>query len=168
MGLRYRKSITIFPGVKLNISKSGLSLSVGKKGAHVTAGTSGRKSVSVGIPGTGMSYTKTISGGSRKKTLGIAFTAVVIAGAVIMGIIKYKDTIAGFFDTGKTQQTSVETTVDTDNGSAASASYVINTSTKKIHLPSCRYATGDNVKTVNKSKEQLLKEGYELCKTCKP
>lgn len=181
MGIRFRKSITIFPGVKLNISKSGLSLSVGKKGAHVTAGTSGRKSVNVGIPGTGLSYNKTISGGSKKKSLGIVFTAIVLVGAVIMGIMKYKDTITGFF-AKKADKPAVETTVDTDvkqsagesaaasdTGDAAAVSaYVINTSTKKYHKPSCRYATGDNVKTVNKSKAQLDSEGYVPCKTCKP
>lgn len=175
MGIRFRKSITIFPGVKLNISKSGLSLSVGKKGAHVTAGTSGRKSVNVGIPGTGLSYNKTISGGSKKKSLGIVFTAIVLVGAVIMGIMKYKDTITGFF-AKKADKPAVETTVDTDADTAvsdttdpaAATAYVINTSTKKYHKPSCRYATGDNVKTVNKSKAQLESEGYVACKTCKP
>ena len=169
MGLRFRKSITIFPGVKLNISKSGLSLSVGKKGAHVNAGTSGRKSVSVGLPGTGLSYTKTISGGSKRKSLGIVFTAVVITAAVVMGIFKYKDKIAGFFGAGD-KKAAVETSVDSGEGAGDSTAvtYVINTSTKKFHISTCRYAKGDNVKTVNESKEQLIKEGYEACKTCKP
>ena len=166
MGLRFRKSITIFPGVKLNISKSGLSVSVGKKGVHASAGTSGRKSVSVGVPGTGLSYTKTISGGSKKKALGIGFTVVVITIAVIMGIIKYKDRIGAAFSALTGQKTAVETTVDTDP--AVSGTLVINPSTKKIHLPSCRYATGDKVKTTDKTKDQLIKEGYEACKTCKP
>ena len=165
MGLRFRKSITIFPGVKLNISKSGLSVSVGKKGVHASAGTSGRKSVSVGLPGTGLSYTKTISGGSKKKALGIGFTVVVITFAVIMGIIKYKDKIGETFSALTGQKTAVETTVDAD---PAAGSLVINPSTKKIHLSSCRYATGDNVKTTDKTKDQLIKEGYEACKTCKP
>ena len=166
MGLRFRKQITIFPGVKLNISKTGLSLSVGKKGAHFNAGTSGRKSVSVGIPGTGLSYTKNISSG--KKTLGVAFTAVVIAGAVIMGLFKYKDKIAGFFGAGAGQKSAVETTVEGGADPSAVETYVINTSTKKYHLSTCRYAKGDNVKSVQESKTQLEKEGYTACKTCKP
>jgi len=33
MGLRLRKSIKILPGVKLNISKSGISTSIGVRGA---------------------------------------------------------------------------------------------------------------------------------------
>jgi len=166
MGLRFRKSITIFPGVKLNISKSGLSLSVGKKGASFNAGTSGRKSVTVGVPGTGLSYSKTISSG--RKTLGIAFTAVVIAGAVILGLFKYKDRIAGFFGAGNAQKTAVETTAEGGADPSAIETYVINTSTKKYHLSTCRYAKGDNVKTVKESKVQLENKGYQACKTCKP
>ncbi len=167
MGLNYRKQITIFPGVKLNISKSGLSVSVGKKGAHVTAGTSGRKSVSVGLPGTGLSYTKSLSKGSKRKSLGMGFTAVVIAGAVIAAIWNYKDKIGSFFSGFGNQKTAVETTADTGEATAET-SFVINTSTRKFHKADCRYATGDNVKTVNKSRDSLIKEGYEACKTCKP
>lgn len=55
-GLRYRKTITIFPGVKINLSKTGVSTSVGGKGATVNVGTQGRKTINVGIPGTGLSY----------------------------------------------------------------------------------------------------------------
>ena len=47
-------------------------------------------------------------------------------------------------------------------------SYVINTSTKKIHLPTCRYNTGDNVKETTKSLEELLAENYTACGVCKP
>ncbi len=170
MGLNYRKQITIFPGVKLNISKSGLSVSVGKKGAHVTAGTSGRKSVSVGLPGTGLSYTKSLSKGTKRKSLGIGFTAIVIGGAIIAAVFSYKDKIGGFFKGLSGGNTAVETSLDTDAGTTntAAASFVINTSTKKFHRSDCRYATGDNVKTVNKTRDQLIKEGYEACKTCKP
>ncbi len=170
MGLRYKKQITIFPGVKLNISKSGLSLSVGKKGAHVTAGTSGRKSVSVGLPGTGLSYTKSIGKGSKRKSLGIVFTAVVITGAVIAAIFAYKDKAADLLKSFASNKTATETTVDSagNTETAATSTYVINTSTKKIHLESCRYAKGDNVKTVSKSKQELIDQGYTPCRTCNP
>ena len=36
MGLTFRKSIKIANGVKLNVSKTGVSVTVGKKGAHYT------------------------------------------------------------------------------------------------------------------------------------
>lgn len=57
MGLRFRKSIKVAPGVKLNIGKKSVGMSVGGKGARVSASTSGRKTTTVGIPGSGVSYT---------------------------------------------------------------------------------------------------------------
>lgn len=59
MGLRFRKSIKICKGVKVNFGKSGASLSVGTKGFHKTFHTSGRVTTSVGIPGTGISWVET-------------------------------------------------------------------------------------------------------------
>ena len=53
MGWRYRKSITIFPGVRLNISKSGVSLTFGTKGASVSVGKDGAY-LNTSIPGTGL------------------------------------------------------------------------------------------------------------------
>lgn len=70
MGFRFRKSIQIFPGIKLNISKSGLSLSLGPRGLKYTVNSSGRSTATVGIPGTGLSYSKTITKAfNAKKTL---------------------------------------------------------------------------------------------------
>lgn len=59
MGLRYRKSIKVLPGVKLNISKSGISTSVGKPGSTLNLSKRGVRTT-VGIPGTGLSYSRTI------------------------------------------------------------------------------------------------------------
>lgn len=52
MGWRFRKYITIFPGVRLNISKSGISLTFGTKGASVNVGKDGAY-LNTSIPGTG-------------------------------------------------------------------------------------------------------------------
>ena len=57
MGLRYRKQIRVTDGVKLNISKSGLSTSIGKPGATVNLSSRGTRAT-VGIPGTGLSYSR--------------------------------------------------------------------------------------------------------------
>jgi hypothetical protein len=54
--LRFWRRFKIFPGVTLNISKSGLSLSFGTKGAKVTTGRKSKRATA-GIPGTGLSYT---------------------------------------------------------------------------------------------------------------
>ncbi len=56
MGFRFQKRISVLPGVKVNLSKSRISTSVGGKGATVNVGPDGRPMVTVGIPGTGMSY----------------------------------------------------------------------------------------------------------------
>jgi hypothetical protein len=53
---RFYRRVKIFPGLSVNISKSGPSLSVGMRGAHVTVGRSGVRKT-VGIPGTGIYYT---------------------------------------------------------------------------------------------------------------
>ncbi|HEX5436981.1 MAG TPA: DUF4236 domain-containing protein [Gemmatimonadaceae bacterium] len=53
MALRFRRSISIIPGVRLNLSKSGLSTSIGPRGASLTIGPRGAYT-NVGIPGTGI------------------------------------------------------------------------------------------------------------------
>jgi hypothetical protein len=56
MGLRFYKRMHLFPGVAVNVSRSGPSLTVGVRGAHVTVGRSGITRT-VGLPGTGIYYT---------------------------------------------------------------------------------------------------------------
>ena len=66
MALRYRKSIKIASGVKLNVTKRGVGMTVGGKGMHYSVHSSGRRTTSIGIPGTGMSYVST-HGGNRRR-----------------------------------------------------------------------------------------------------
>lgn len=50
-------------------------------------------------------------------------------------------------------------------------SYVINEDTGKFHLSSCRFVkqmNEENKVTTSKSRDTLIKEGYEACKVCKP
>ena len=56
MGFRFNRRIKLFPGVRLNLGKRGVSTSIGGRGAHVTLGH-GQVRETVGIPGTGLSYT---------------------------------------------------------------------------------------------------------------
>ena len=56
MGFRFRKGIKIAPGVRINLTKKGISsVSVGKRGATVNIGKKGTRGT-VGIPGSGLSY----------------------------------------------------------------------------------------------------------------
>ena len=50
MGLRFRKSIKIAPGIKINLNKKSTSVTFGGKGLHHTVSSTGRKTTSVGIP----------------------------------------------------------------------------------------------------------------------
>ena len=68
MGFRFRKSVKIAPGVRLNIGKKSVGISAGVKGARVSVNSSGRKTTTVGLPGTGLSYSKTEKIGGRKNT----------------------------------------------------------------------------------------------------
>ncbi|WJV40126.1 DUF4236 domain-containing protein [Raoultella terrigena] len=56
MSLRFRQTFTLFPGVRLNIGKRGISASIGVPGATVNVGKKGLRAT-VGLPGTGLSYT---------------------------------------------------------------------------------------------------------------
>ena len=53
MAFRFRKSVELFPGVRINLSKSGPSLSVGGRGHTLNVSKRGT-GATVGIPGTGL------------------------------------------------------------------------------------------------------------------
>ena len=67
MAIRFRKSIKIAPGVKLNLNKKSAGVTVGGKGVHYTVNTSGTRTASAGIPGTGLYVTDVSSSKSKKK-----------------------------------------------------------------------------------------------------
>ncbi len=56
MGIRYRKSINLGNGFRVNISKSGIGYSWGVKGARFTRTARGTFRTTYSIPGTGLSY----------------------------------------------------------------------------------------------------------------
>jgi hypothetical protein len=56
MGFNFKKSLKIIPGVRLNVSKTGFSMSLGTKGAMVNLKRGRKSKVTVGLPGTGLSY----------------------------------------------------------------------------------------------------------------
>ncbi|OCL86268.1 DUF4236 domain-containing protein [Arcobacter porcinus] len=60
MALRFRKSIKILPGIRVNISSKGTSLNVGPRGSSISIGKQGVYS-NTSIPGIGISFRKKIS-----------------------------------------------------------------------------------------------------------
>jgi tetratricopeptide (TPR) repeat protein len=66
--LRFRRSISLGGGVRLNFNKRSLGLSAGARGIRYSANTSRQSTRSIGVPGTGLYYrsqTRPRSSGSR-------------------------------------------------------------------------------------------------------
>ena len=61
MAFRFRKSVKIAPGVRLNLNKKSTSVSFGGKGFHHTISSTGHRTTTTGLPGTGISYSTTES-----------------------------------------------------------------------------------------------------------
>jgi Protein of unknown function (DUF4236) len=73
---RFRKTFSVLPGVKFNLSKTGVSTSVGGKGATLNVGH-GKKMVTLGVPGTGLSY---------RMEAGTQLVIAAVAVVIIVGI----------------------------------------------------------------------------------
>lgn len=68
MGLRFRKSIKLGKGVKLNLGKKSAGLSFGGKHGGISFNSKSGARARVSIPGTGISYTTKLGGSSKKKS----------------------------------------------------------------------------------------------------
>jgi hypothetical protein len=68
MALRFRKSVKLAPGVKLNFGKRGGSVTLGPRGASVNIGSKGAF-LNTSIPGTGISSRTKIAGGSSNSSM---------------------------------------------------------------------------------------------------
>ncbi len=67
MGFRFRKSINLGGGFKINLSKTGIGYSWGTKGYRVTRTAKGKTRQTFSIPGTGISYVSE-SGGKKRSS----------------------------------------------------------------------------------------------------
>ena len=76
--MRFRKSIKLFSGVRFNFSKSGISTSLGVKGATINVKPGRATRATVGIPGTGLSHSQNIEDGGGAQRSGPSLTFVVI------------------------------------------------------------------------------------------
>lgn len=70
VGLRFRRSIKLGKGIRLNVSKTGLGLSAGVRGARYSVHSSGRTTRSLGIPGSGVGFVSTSTGGGKRAPSG--------------------------------------------------------------------------------------------------
>ena len=91
MGFRFRKSIRILPGLRLNLSKSGASTSIGGHGATLNISERGTRAT-VGLPGTGISYSERVSGPvagedhSTSSTRGSSWIGWIVLALIVVGV----------------------------------------------------------------------------------
>lgn len=64
MGLRLYRRVHLLPGIRVNLTLHGASMSFGHRGAWLTLGRAGRRTATLGWPGTGLRYTTTSHAGS--------------------------------------------------------------------------------------------------------
>ncbi|MCU4121598.1 DUF4236 domain-containing protein [Variovorax sp. N23] len=87
MAFRFQKRIKILPGVRVNLSKSGVSTSIGRPGATVNL-RKGKVKTTVGLPGSGLSYsTETRERPGRRGYAVGGFFAGLVKGLGPIGII---------------------------------------------------------------------------------
>ncbi len=91
MGFRLQRSIKVLPGVRLNLSKSGVGISAGVRGLRVGRDAAGHTYTSVGIPGTGISsrhyFRQSPSEASARRTASRPDNSIGTFGiAVLIGI----------------------------------------------------------------------------------
>lgn len=67
MGVRFRKSFKVAPGVRVNIGKRSVGVSVGGKGAGMSFNSRTGTRARVSVPGTGLSYSTKIGGSNKRK-----------------------------------------------------------------------------------------------------
>ena len=87
MALRFQRRIRIAPGIRLNLSKSGIGVSAGVRGLRVGLDSRGRPYGSAGLPGTGLSVREY---GHRPVNSGASSNAVYFAlGAFIALVVAF-------------------------------------------------------------------------------
>jgi len=89
MAIRFRKSIKLMPGVRVSLSKSGVSGSLGTNGARVSVNSKGQVRGTAGISGTGLSSTTMLNGKSKSKSTKTTTNEVV-------PIVTSKDDVPNF------------------------------------------------------------------------
>jgi hypothetical protein len=87
MGFRFQRRIRIAPGVRLNLSKSGIGASVGHTGLRLGMDAKRRKYFSLGLPGTGLSYRTFFGRRVTPETLKRVGFAVIVVAALSVALL---------------------------------------------------------------------------------
>lgn len=86
MSFRFRKSINLGGGVRLNFNKKSTGISFGTRGARISVNSNGRKTATFGIPGTGLYWSKSVNGSTNKNKISIwtIFIYIIISPFIII------------------------------------------------------------------------------------
>ena len=77
MAIRFRKTIKLLPGLRINLSRTGISTSLGPKGATVNL-RGGKRTLTTGLAGAGLSQRHDITPGARRTSIGGGWIALVL------------------------------------------------------------------------------------------
>lgn len=83
MGFHFRRSVRLFPGVRLNASKSGLSASFGIRSAWRTVGKRGTRAT-IGLPGTGIAYSQRVDAPRQEQRSDVTAWMWTIVWAIVL------------------------------------------------------------------------------------
>ncbi len=95
MGFRFRRRLRIAKGLYLNVSKTGTSVSIGRRGATLNLSEHGTRTT-VGLPGSGLSYRSRTrpwrsandgTAGATRPKAGNVVVGLLIIGALAVAII---------------------------------------------------------------------------------
>lgn len=67
MGFKFRRSMKIAPGLRINVTHKGVSARIGPRGAGYTINANGRQHISAGIPGSGIHVSEQIKPARRRR-----------------------------------------------------------------------------------------------------
>ena len=142
MGLRFRRSVRLLPGLRLNFSLSGVSTSLGGRGATINLSRRGVRTT-FGLPGTGLSYSTlkpyevNTSDAARSAS---GYTGVAVAAGVVVLIC-----VVGAFHSARRPANSVPETIKTDEQVALPVPKPVGTLFVNAQALNCR--TGPNQKS---------------------
>ncbi len=91
MPLRFHRAVRLLPGVRLNVGKTGASVTLGTHGVHETIGPTGVRTT-VALPGTGLSYThlaRPEPGQGRQSSLPVLCLKLAAAIALLVLMMRY-------------------------------------------------------------------------------
>lgn len=88
MAFKFRRTMKIAPGLRLNLTHRGVSARAGTKGAGYTVNANGQQHISAGIPGSGIHVSQQIAPPRKRKQKSVDATVPASPQASPSGLLK--------------------------------------------------------------------------------